>query len=90
MVILVLDELLLLPRRFFLLLPPRPALLGSMGAEVEEVVVQLLTEVMGFFFKLLKESRRGFGAETMVDVVEDVVVTPWPLDLEDAGSGITG
>lgn len=55
MLILVLLELLLLPRLFFF---PRPALLGNMGAVVA-VLEQLLTDVMGFFFKLLKESRRA-------------------------------
>lgn len=86
MVIFVLDALLLLPRRFFLLLP-RPDLLGNIGAVLsEDVVLQLLTEGIGFFFKLLKESRRADGV-----VVEiDVVVVPWLLGLEAAGSGITG
>lgn len=89
MVIFVLDELLLLPRRFFLLLP-RPVLLGNIGAVLsEDVVLQLLTEGIGFFFKLLKESRR---ADVVVNEVEIdvVVVVPWLLGLEAAGSGITG
>ena len=87
----------MLPRRFFLLLPLRLPLLGNMGAVVEELVAQLLTEVMGFFFKLLSESRRGSGDVTAFDdddvvvvVVAVVVVTPWPLGLGVAGSGITG
>lgn len=72
MLTLVLLELLLLPRLFFF---PRPApLLGSMGAVVA-ILEQLLTDVMGFFFKLLKESRR-------------VGVVAGCLDV--AGSGITG
>jgi hypothetical protein len=60
---LVLLELLLLPLRFFLPLPPRPALLGIMGAVVA-MLEQLLTDVMGFFFKLLKESRRAGATVT--------------------------
>ena len=74
---LVLLELLLLPLLFFLPLLPRPALLGNMGAVVA-MLEQLLTDVIGFFFKLLKESRRA-GA----------TVTGW-LCFGVAGSGITG
>lgn len=75
LIALVLLELLLLPRRFFL--PPlvRPDLLGNMGAVVA-MLEQLLTDVMGFFFKLLKESRRAGATVTGC--------------LDDAGSGITG
>ena len=54
MLILVLQELLLLPRRFFLL---RLHLLGSMGT----VLLLLPSDVIvcTLFFKLFKESLRG-------------------------------
>lgn len=80
MLILVLLELLLLPRRFFLPPPLEPDLLGNMGAVVA-MLEQLFTDVMGFFFKLLKESRRaGVVVVTGCDCLDD----------DDAGSGITG
>jgi hypothetical protein len=78
---LVLEELLVLPRRFFLPLPRPDLLEDSMGAEVKlhevAVVAQLLTEVSAFFFKLLSESRRvGIVMAAAMVVVVDVV-DPW-------------
>lgn len=77
----MLEELLVLPRRFFLPLPRPDLLEDNMGAEVKlhevAVVAQLLTEVSAFFFKLLSESRRvGIVMAAAVVVVVDVV-DPW-------------
>ena len=71
----MLQELLVLPRRFFLPLP-RPDLLDNIGAEVRlhevAVVAQLLTDARAFFFKLLSESRRVGIVMTAVEMIVEL------------------